>query len=177
LEAIEHRSAAQDERCRAIARQVQQLEYDASRAFEQYNEVDPRNRLVASELEQRWNGKLGELERARAQLSDLESQHQPVTAEERNALVAFGERFADVWNHPRCPLQLKKQIVRTLIEEILVDEKPPGKLSFIVHWKGGSHTAFEMVKVGSKTVHRTAEENLDVIRKMALLSDNYTAPS
>jgi len=167
LEALEHRSTEQDERCRAMERQEQQLEYDTSRAFEQYNEVDARNRLVASELERRWNDKLHELERARAQLNDLRSQQQPLTAAQRNALVRFGERFADVWNHPSCPIELKKQIVRTVIEEVLVDEKSPGKLSFIVHWKGGCHTAFEMLKATSKTVHRTAEENLEVIRKMA----------
>ena len=57
--------------------------------------------------------------------------------------------------------------MRTVIEEILVDETPPGTLSFIVHWKGGSHTAFEMAKVSPKTVHRTADADLDVIRKMA----------
>ncbi|MBE7484126.1 MAG: recombinase family protein [Polyangiaceae bacterium] len=167
LEALEHRSAEQGERHRAIQRQVQQLEYDSARAFEQYNEVDARNRLVASELERRWNDKLDELERTRAQLTELDEQRKPVTAEERNALAAFGEHFEDVWNHPRCPIELKKQIARTVIEEILVDEKPPGTLSFIVHWKGGCHTAFEMVKVSSKTVHKTAEENLEVIRKMA----------
>ncbi len=37
----------------------------------------------------------------RAQLNDLDSQRKSVTAEERNALLAFVERFADVWNHPR----------------------------------------------------------------------------
>lgn len=34
---------------------------EAQRAYEQYNEVDPRNRLVASELERRWNEKHHEL--------------------------------------------------------------------------------------------------------------------
>ena len=39
------------------------------RAFEQYDEVDPRHRLVAAELEQRWNAKLEEVERLRAALA------------------------------------------------------------------------------------------------------------
>ena len=167
LEALERLGSQQDERRQAIQRQLEHLEYDAARAFEQYNEVDPRHRLVASELERRWNAKLEQLDHARASLTELDSQRRPVSAEERNALVAFGERFADVWHHAACPIELKKQIVRSVIEEILVDEDPPGRLSFIVHWKGGSHTAFEMEKVSPKTVNRTAEENLDVIRKMA----------
>lgn len=167
LAALDRLGSQQDERRQAMQRQLEQLEYDAVRAFEQYNEVDPRNRLVASELEQRWNVTLESLENTRESLTELDSQYQPVSADERNALVAFGERFSGVWNHPMCPIELKKQIARSVIEEVLVDEDPPGRLSFIVHWKGGSHTAFEMDKASPKTVSRTCEEDLEVIRKMA----------
>jgi hypothetical protein len=78
-----------------------------------------------------------------------------------------GSCTSNVWNHAGCPIDIKKQIVRSVIEEVLVDENPPGRLTFIVHWKGGSHTAFEMEKASPKTVSRTTEEDLDVIRKMA----------
>ncbi len=167
LEAIDRLSVEHDAERQASQRQVQQLEYAAARAFEQYNAVDARNRLVASELERRWNETLADCVRARAQVTTLDDRRQPVTAEERQAFVAFGERFADVWQQAACPIELKKQIVRSVIEEVLVDEQPPGRLSFIVHWKGGSHTAFEMAKVSATSMHRTADADLDVIRKMA----------
>lgn len=167
LEALDRLGSQQDERRRAIERQLEQLGYEVARAFEQYDEVDARNRLVACELERRWNAKLEELEQARASLAELDGQRQAVSAQERDALLAFGARFADAWNHPACPIDLRKQIVRTIIEEVLVNEDPPGTLSFIVHWKGGSHTAFEMAKPNAKTVHRTAEDDLEVIRKLA----------
>ena len=48
-----------DER-QALERQLEEVEYAAHRAFEQYDEVDACNRLVAAELEQRWNGKVAE---------------------------------------------------------------------------------------------------------------------
>jgi DNA invertase Pin-like site-specific DNA recombinase len=168
LQALDQLGSQVDEHRQALARQLEQLEYEAARAAEQYNEVDPRNRLVASELERRWNVKLEETERVRMSLAELDDQRQPPAAEERVALLAFGERFADLWNHPACPVDIKKQIVRTVIEEILVDEDSPGKLSFIVHWKGGSHTAFEMDKGSPKTVNRTTAADLEVIRKMAV---------
>jgi DNA invertase Pin-like site-specific DNA recombinase len=167
LQALDQLGSRHDDRRQAMQRQLEQLEYDAARAFEQYNEVDPRNRLVASELERRWNAKLETLEHARVSVAELDSCRRPVSTEERNALMAFGERFSDAWNHPACPIELKKQIVRSVIEEVLVDENPPGKLAFIVHWKGGSHTAFEMEKANAKTMSKTTEEDLDVIRKMA----------
>jgi hypothetical protein len=167
LDAIERAGSEQNEHHRALERQVQQLEYDATRSFEQYNEVDPRNRLVASELERRWNDKLKELDHARLQLTEIENRCTQVTIEQRNALIAFGERFADAWNHIACPIELKKQIVRLVIEEILIDENPPGTLSLIVHWKGGSHTALQIPKPNPKTMFRTHEADLEVIRKLA----------
>jgi DNA invertase Pin-like site-specific DNA recombinase len=167
LEALDRLTTEEDDHRRALQRQIQQLEYEAARAGEQYNAVDARNRLVASELERRWNATLEELARARAQVVTLDDRRARVTREERQALAAFGERFTDVWQHAACPIALKKQIVRSVIQEILVDERPPGRLSFIVHWKGGSHTAFEMEKVSPKTVHRTADADLEVIGKMA----------
>jgi DNA invertase Pin-like site-specific DNA recombinase len=167
LEALDRLGAHENERRQALGRQLEQVEYEAARAFEQYNEADPRNRLVASELERRWNVKLEEVERVRASLAELDQQQRSVSAEERAALMAFGERFSDAWNHRACSIEIKKQIVRTVVEEVLVDEDPPGRLSFVVHWKGGSHTGFEMDKANPKTVSRTAEEDLEVIRKMA----------
>ena len=170
--AIDRLGAQEHERRHALQRELQQLEYEATRACDHYDEADPRNRLVASELERRWNVTLQALEQGRADLAELDSQCQPVSGETRNALLAFGERFTDVWNHPACPVEIKKQIVRSIIEEIVVDEDPPGRLSFIVHWTGGSHTACEMEKVTPTTVHRTVEADLTVIRKMAARYDD-----
>jgi DNA invertase Pin-like site-specific DNA recombinase len=167
LQALEQLGEQQNAQRQAMERQIQQLEYDATRAFEQYNEVDPRNRLVALELEGRWNAQLQALEEARDKLAALDSERRPISAAEREELMALGEDFAKAWNHPACPMELKKQIVRTLIEEVLVDETLPGKLSFIIHWKGGSHTTFEMDKPNARTASRTADADLDVIRKMA----------
>jgi DNA invertase Pin-like site-specific DNA recombinase len=168
LEAVDQLGSREDQRRQALARQIEQLEYETARAAEQYNAVDPRNRRVASELERRWNVKLEETDRVRMSLAEIDDRRQPPSAEDRVALMVFGERFSDLWNHADCPVDIKKQIVRTVIEEIVVNEESAGKLSFIVHWKGGSHTALEIERVSPKTVNRTADADLDVIRKMAL---------
>jgi hypothetical protein len=49
-----------------LGKQLEQAGYEARRAFEQYDEVDARNRLVAAELEARWNQKLATWTRSRA---------------------------------------------------------------------------------------------------------------
>ncbi|MBI3046843.1 MAG: recombinase family protein [Acidobacteria bacterium] len=167
LAALEQLGTREDAQRQAMERQLEQLEYEARRAFEQYDQADPRNRLVASELERRWNVQLEALECLRARVAEMAPRHRPPAPEERDALMRLGAHFGRAWNHPACPIELKKQIVRTVIEEVLVEENPPGRLSFIVHWKGGCHTAFTMVKANSKTASKTADADLEVIRKMA----------
>ena len=58
IAAIERSYAEGSDRRGALQRQVQQVRYEAERAFTQYDQVDPTNRLVAEVLEQRWNAKL-----------------------------------------------------------------------------------------------------------------------
>jgi hypothetical protein len=167
VEAATELERAGEEKQKANERQVEQLRYEAQRAFEQYNEVDPRNRLVASELERRWNEKLGLLETAKAELAAVRGQRPVLTEEQRDELLGLGERFDEVWNSPSCPVELKKRILRTVLEEVVVDEVAGRRLQFILHWKGGVHTRFELARLGPSDAQRTAEEDLEIIRKMA----------
>ncbi len=168
LDAFDQLGSEQRDRRAVLERQVEQLEFEATRAFEQYDAVDPRNRLVALELERRWNHELVKAENARQALTELDENQQSITPEERAALMPLGADFPEAWNDRRFPAALKKQIVRAVVEEVLVVEEPKGVLALTVHWKGGTHTAFTMPKPSPKTTHRTAEESLDVIRKMGV---------
>lgn len=165
VEAADRMGIEDDDRKKALERQIEQLQYEARRAFEQYDEVDPRRRLVADELERRWNEKLAELEKARATLAEAASRRPLVSDEEREKVLAMGEQFEEVWRNPACPMELKKKIVRTIVEEVVANEESPGRLKFIVHWKGGTHTAFELDRpTGPK---KNAAEDIEIIRKMA----------
>lgn len=167
--AIEQRCAAEDERRKAWALQLEQLDYEARRAFEQYNEVDPRNRLVAAELERRWNDKLAEVQKLKSTLAELEAESEALTDEERETLVALGQCFAQVWWSAGCPMELKKKIVRTVIEEVIVNlDDATSTLRFVIHWQGGTHTQLEMGKPKAPVGQKTPEEDLDIIRKLAV---------
>jgi DNA invertase Pin-like site-specific DNA recombinase len=167
IEAVDRLAPTNEGKRRTIERQLTQLEYEATRSGEQYHAVDARNRLVAAELERRWNEKLEELARVRESLAALDALQQAPSAEERRALTAFGDQFADAWNHAACPIELKKQILRTVVEELIVDQPDSQKVAVIVHWKGGCHTRFEIDKAAEKARRRTSDEDVDVIRKMA----------
>jgi DNA invertase Pin-like site-specific DNA recombinase len=169
LRALDELASQDDERYQARSRKVEQLEYETQRAFEQYNEVDPRNRLVAAELERRWNEKLRELEETRASLRDLKRETRSVTSEDRDRLLAMGRDFSSVWHSDQCSMELKKKIVRTVVEEVIAHVEEDGKrLRFVIHWSGGVHTQFEMDKPGYGSYGtKTSIEALEVIRRMA----------
>jgi DNA invertase Pin-like site-specific DNA recombinase len=168
LEALEQLEHGRDERREAAQRQLEQAEYEARKAFEQYDEVDPRNRLVASELERRWNERLEHVEKLGAALSEEQPQRRVLTDQEREEILALGEQFPEVWNSPSCPVELQKRIIRTVIEEIFVDlDESAGILTFTIHWKGGSHSRFQMPKPAGAAAQKTAGEDVEIIRRMA----------
>jgi len=168
LEAIDERSSSEDEQEALLSRQLEQLEWEARRAFEQYDEVDPRHRLVASELEKRWNLKLEEVEKVREALAARQKVFEPLSEEERDRILAMGECFADVWHDDACPVELKKRMLRAAIEEIVADlDEERDVLRFVIHWKGGVHTEIEMAKPKSGSGHRTSIEVLEIIRRMS----------
>ena len=168
LAALDRLDGEKDDQRQVLARQLEQAEYEALRAFEQYDQVDPRNRLVAADLEQRWNRRLQEVQTLKEALGRMEQQRASLSAAQRQRILALGERFAEVWNHEDCSVELKKKIIRTVVEEVLVDEgESPQDLRFIIHWKGGVHTQFEMSRAVVPRGRKTADDDVEVIAKMA----------
>jgi DNA invertase Pin-like site-specific DNA recombinase len=167
--AIERLSDQGNDQRAALRRQIQQVEYEAQRAFDQYNQADPANRLVTEVLEQRWNDKLETLERLKGELDAHRDTTASLSPAETDAILALGNDFAPVWDDPACPMVLKKKIARTLINEIVVDlDEAAQTLQMIIHWHGGCHTAFTMPKPQSgAVVHKTALEDLELITQMA----------
>lgn len=169
LRALEELGAGETAQRAALSSQLEQLEYEAEKAFEQYDAVDARNRLVAAELERRWNEKLEEIESVRQRLSSLEGKRHSLSCEEEARIRLLGENFAAVWPSDHCPPTLKKMIFRTAVEEIVVRaEKRKNTLQFTIHWKGGVHTQVEMDRPRSGTATATPMEALEIIRRMGV---------
>ena len=120
LRALEELSAGDAAQRIALSSKLEQLEYEAKKAFEQYDAVDARNRLVASELERRWNEKLEEIETTKQRLASLNGKRYSLSAEEEARILAMGENFTEIWQSDHCPPALKKMIFRTVVEEIVV---------------------------------------------------------
>ena len=169
LRALEELSAGDAAQRIALSSKLEQLEYEAKKAFEQYDAVDARNRLVASELERRWNEKLENIEATKQRLASLNGKRYSLSAEEEARILAMGDNFTEIWQSHHCPPALKKMIFRTVVEEIVVRTDTEKKtLEFTVHWKGGTHTQLTMERPRSATDCATSMEALEVIRRMAV---------
>ena len=169
LRALEELSAGDAAQRAALSSKLEQLEYEAKRAFEQYDEVDARNRLAAGELERRWNEKLEEIATVKQRLSSLNEKRYSLSSEEEGRIRLMGENFAEIWRSDRCPPTLKKMIFRTAIEEIIVREDAENKiLQFTIHWNGGTHTQLQMERPRSVTEMTTPMEALEIIRRMSV---------
>ena len=169
LRALEELSAGGATQRAALSRKLEQLVYEAKKAFEQYDAVDARNRLAASELERRWNEKLEEIEAVKQRLSSLDAQRYSLSSEEEIKIRSMGDHFAGVWQSNHCPPTLKKMIFRTAIEEIIVQTDQDKKtLELVIHWKGGAHTQLTMERPRSATETATPIEALEIIRRMAV---------
>jgi hypothetical protein len=156
---------------------LEQLRYEAERARRQYDAVDPANRLVAAELERRWNAALDAVaaqERHLAGLATISAS----PAVDVAGLRALAEDLPRVWQDSRTDARLKKRLVRTLIEELLVDvSADASRLHVIVRWAGGQHSALD-VRKKRKGQHRfcTSEDVVDLVRALVrVLPDGQIA--
>src|SRR6266478_2128765 len=170
LGAIELRKSEAAEKRRQVELALKQARYEASLARRQYDAVDPDNRLVASELERRWNEKLIEVRRLEDELEVIERHRPPVLGdEERDRLMRLGADLELAWSHPAATMATRKRIVRAVLHEI-VARVENGFVEMVLHWRGGEHTALK-VKKNSSGKHRwtVAEETETLVRELARL--------
>ena len=152
IEAEALRQQEYERQCEHARLAVETAQYEADRALEHYDQVDPKYRLVAETLEQRLNDRLVELRAARRRLAEQETSFSPLTDAERALLAELGEDFERVWNHPEADTLLRMQILRAAIEEIvLTDEPSETRVDVVIHWQGGAHTQCrQLVAIVSK---------------------------
>ena len=179
ITAVGHAGADRKQENDVLALKLEQARYEAARARRQYDAVEPENRLVAAELEQRWNRALkavAEVERERVAFEAGESRKDEKI--DRTALLQLAEDLPRVWHDPESGMRLKKRIVRTLIEEILVDvDEESARIHMVVRWAGGQHARLS-VRKKRKGQHRytTDRKVVEIVRELAaMLPDGQIA--
>lgn len=154
-----------DEIDRYWSLQIEKAEYEASRAERQFHAVEPENRLVARQLEQRWNDRLTELEDLRAKARAARKRSDALTEAELERAARLSIDLRAVWNAETTTHRDRKRLLRCAIEEVQLTTEEKRYLVRIV-WKGGAATD-HFVARGRSGNPRTSEETVDLVRRLA----------
>lgn len=150
--------------------EVERLRYEAERAERRYRAVEPENRLVARGLETEWEKRLRELAAAEAEFVDRQKQRPPkVTLEERQAIRALGADVPRVWSAPTTSDRDRKELLRSLIEEVNITlEREVFLAHLIVRWRGGALTKLDApIPRRPAPPLRTDEDTIALVRRLA----------
>jgi DNA invertase Pin-like site-specific DNA recombinase len=137
----------------AQRQQLQRLQYQLELAERQFNQVDPANRLVAAELESRWEQALREFKTAQEAYDSAKGkpiQVPKLSAKLRKAFEAIGQKLPEVWNQEVLSQTQKKALLRCLIDKVIVHRSQRDTVQTRIVWKGGDVTTMELpIHVGS----------------------------
>lgn len=146
LKAVEMSTQQADEKRRLVELALEQARYEAAHARRQYDAVDPDNRLVAAELERRWNASLTLVRERQSELDALDSSKpEAVDDAERLEMLRMGTDLSEAWYHPNATNVTRKRIIRAVVREIVVRVEDD-QIKMMVHWQGGDHTALAVKK-------------------------------
>jgi DNA invertase Pin-like site-specific DNA recombinase len=141
IKVSESAQAENDEKRKALDLALERARYEANRARRQFDAVEPENRLVAAELEARWNHALEQVATLEARTAAMGEQSAHIGDERKTELMELGDDVGILWDHPDAPVQLKKRILRTVLNEIIVQSERESRTHrLILHWAGGVHT-------------------------------------
>lgn len=156
------------DRRRQIENAIEQARFEAARAFRQYDHADPENRLVAADLERRWNDRLVTLRALEDDLAALNALNVPgLSTSDREKLRTLGKDLSRAWSNPGVTMETRKKIVRMLISEIIVDVTDDSIVA-IIHWHGGDHSRIEVKKnKAGQTRWTTSADVVELVRVLA----------
>lgn len=173
--------------------------YEAERAYRQYAQVEPEHRLVARELERRWEAALA-AQRAGEESLDQFRRQQPtrLSAGERERIRELATNVPALWQAETTPPADRQAIVRQLVErvEVTVVDRTE-RVDVVICWAGGYESRHEICRTvssyrrlaqGGRVLERVSElkqqglRHAEVARRLnaeglrAPRGDHFTVP-
>jgi DNA invertase Pin-like site-specific DNA recombinase/predicted DNA-binding transcriptional regulator AlpA len=169
-QALEKQKQMEEQLEQAHLKQIQRLRYQAALAQRQFDQVDPDNRLVASELERRWESALRELKQAeqgyeaKKNLKSIPS----LPGELKEIFTTVGQTLPQIWDTAILSNAQKKALLRSLIDKVVIHRITRDKVQTRIVWKGEATTTMVIpITVGSFAELSCAKEMEDTIVQLA----------
>lgn len=168
VEAVRHLEERDNALCKQWEMRIERAEYEAQLAERRYMEIDPSNRLVAANLESRWNEALLKLEEVKEQCAEFRRKEtRAITAKQKGKLLDVAKDFPRLWHASSTRARDRKRMLRLLIKDITV-EKAPGDKQVTLHirWQG---SACEDMQVDLPRHTPYPQEVIDRVKELARL--------
>jgi DNA invertase Pin-like site-specific DNA recombinase/predicted DNA-binding transcriptional regulator AlpA len=152
--------------------EVERTRYEAERVERRYRTVEPENRLVARGLEAEWESRLRDLAAAEMELRRREQQRpSTITPEQLKAIARLGSDIRQVWNATTTTDRDRKELLRTLLEEVVLNlKRAEGRAHLTLRWRGGAITMLDVPVSRFKPIGpRTDEDTISLLRRLATL--------
>ena len=156
----------------ALKRDLEAARYAVDRAVRQYDAADPANRLVAGELEARWNQALARVSEVEGKIA-AHSKTLPAAVAGPALLATLASDLKAVWTAPSTDARLKKRIVRTVIQEVVADIDPEAaEITLVVHWTGGVHSEMRLPRRRRGQRNSTSADVIAAVRQLVLIASD-----
>jgi hypothetical protein len=129
-------------------RELERKRYAAALAERQFNRVDPDNRLVADELERRWEAALQEVRMAEEALAQQASP--PAIAQMAlgkalsGKVVSLAGRLPQIWADEATTDAQRKALLRCLVDKVVLERGEHDVALVRIVWRGGAVTDIEV---------------------------------
>jgi hypothetical protein len=148
-QALAQRQQQQAELDRAQRYSLQRLEYEADQARRRYEQVDPAYRLVAAELERRWEAALQALQEAQEHYARLrpppaEAMAMTIPPALREALSTLGHSLPTLWHQDTLSRAQRKALLRCLLDKVVLERRTPDTITTRIVWRGGVVSELEV---------------------------------
>lgn len=151
--------------------QAERARYEAERAERRFRNVEPENRLVARTLETEWENMLRDQHSAEAELARKEQEQRlQLTDAQREQIRALGRDLKRVWDAPTTNDRDRKELLRSLVEEVKINVLPDeSKAHVVLRWKTSAVSELDVLWRSPRPAPiRTDEETIELMRRLAL---------
>jgi hypothetical protein len=149
----------------------------AERAEREYKTTDETYATVRRVLAAEWETALSHVKAEKSRLEAFNKcQPSLPTAKQQEQLHSLGTDVRRLWQHDRMSMQLKKQLLRTLIEEIVVDvDEKQDEVVMLIQWAGGHHTELREARASAREAMARGQLRSAVATLRKVLSDTRLA--
>jgi DNA invertase Pin-like site-specific DNA recombinase len=167
LQALRQIQHQQDMALEQLQLQLERAQYEADRAFRQFDAVEPENRLVARNLERQWNDALKRVDEVKARIIKRKKTFQDRLSKiEEKEILHLAHNLPAICNAPTTTDKDRKRLLRAAIQEVQLTKRDRN-VTVKILWAGGAVTEkiVHLPRVRSK--RHTPLDIVELVRQLA----------